>query len=444
MWKNRVLWSEGLFLRPQHFQQQERFLEHAIDERVRQALAFGWGFSTLEIDAGALSRGVFQLNAARGVLPDGTAFSFPDVDPSPAPIEIGSAVKDTKVLLAVPLQRPGVPAASFPPSSAGSLARFEAADYDAADANEGFPESAPLQVARLRPRLMLAGAQDGAFACLGVARVVERRADGRVELEPGYAPPVLHVAAAAPLRGWLTELRGLLAQRAEAMAQRLAGPGRGGVAEIAEFLLLMTTNRYRPLLDHLAHVPMLHPERLYATCVELLGELSTFDGDRRLAVALPAYDHDDLDATFRPVIAQLRAALSRISDPTATPIELQDRGYGVRVAIVNDKTLFASSSFVLAVNAQMPPEAVRSRFPAQTKIGPSERIRDLVNLQLPGIGLRPLPVAPRQIPYHAGFNYFELDNRAELWRTLDRSAAMALHTGGDFPGLELELWAIRR
>jgi type VI secretion system protein ImpJ len=444
MWKNRVLWSEGQFLRPQHFQQQDRAIGHELDLRVRSLQPFGWGFTTLELDVGALARGIVQINSASGVLPDGTPFSIPDVDPAPAPLEIGPALKDTRILLAVPLLRPGVPASVFPPGAPGSLARYEAADYDATDSNEGFVESAPVQVARLRPRLMTAGAQDGAFAAVAVCRVLERKPDGRVELDPGFVPPVLHVGAAAPLRSWLAELRGLLAQRTEAMAQRLAGPGRGGVAEIAEFLLLMATNRSKPVLDHLANLPVLHPERLYAQSVELLGELSTFDGERRLATVLPAYDHNDLEASFRPVIVQLRLALSRIVDPTAMAIELIDRGYGVRVAIVNDKTLFASASFVLAVNAQMAPDAIRSRFPVQAKIGPSEKIKDLVNLQLPGIGLRPLPVAPRQIPYHAGFNYFELDNRGELWRALERSAAMALHTGGEFPGLELELWAIRR
>lgn len=444
MWKNRVLWSEGQFLRPQHFQQQERFFDHVLDARTRSMLAYGWGFTALEIDTGALARGIVQLNAARGILPDGTPFSMPDVDPAPAPLEIGGSTKDARVLLAVPLQRPGVPAATFTPAATASLARFEAIDFEAADHNEGFPDPAPVQLARLRPRLMLAGAQDGAFASLAVCRVLERRPDGRLELDTGHVPPVLHVAVATPLRAWLAELRGLLAQRTESLAQRLAGPGRGGVAEIAEFLLLMATNRAKPGLDHLANLPLLHPERLYAQCVELLGELSTFDGERRLTVPLPAYDHEDLEGTFRPVIVQLRLALSRISEPTATAIELIDRGYGVRVAIVNDKSLFASASFVLAVNAQMPPDAIRTRFPAQAKVGPSEKIKDLVNLALPGIGLRPLPVAPRQIPYHAGFNYFELDNRGELWRALDRSAAMALHTGGEFPGLELELWAIRR
>ena len=96
------------------------------------------------------------------------------------------------------------------------------------------------------------------------------------------------------------------------------------------------------------------------------------------------------------------------------------------------------------LGAQMPADALRVRFPTQVKIGPVERIRDLVNLQLPGVTLRPLPVAPRQIPYHAGFNYFELETRGnELWKQLETSGGLAMHIAGDFPGLELQFWAIR-
>ena len=56
---------------------------------------------------------------------------------------------------------------------------------------------------------------------------------------------------------------------------------------------------------------------------------------------------------------------------------------------------------------------------------------------------RALPVAPRQIPYHAGFNYFELDTRHELWELLKNSGGLAMHLAGEFPGLELEFWAVR-
>ena len=65
--------------------------------------------------------------------------------------------------------------------------------------------------------------------------------------------------------------------------------------------------------------------------------------------------------------------------------------------------------FVLAARADVPAEELRRRFPAQLKIGPVEKIRELVKLQLPGVPVHAVPVAPRQIPFHAGFVYFELD-----------------------------------
>jgi type VI secretion system protein ImpJ len=98
---------------------------------------------------------------------------------------------------------------------------------------------------------------------------------------------------------------------------------------------------------------------------------------------------------------------------------------------------------VLAVNADLPAESIRGQFPAQSKVGPVERIRDLVNLQLPGIQLAALPVAPRQIPYHAGFVYFQLDRNSELWEQLQASGGVAFHIGGEFPGLQMEFWAIK-
>ena len=123
---------------------------------------------------------------------------------------------------------------------------------------------------------------------------------------------------------------------------------------------------------------------------------------------------------------------------------MQERKYGIRVAIIPDLELQRTASFVLAVNAQIGTELLRSRFPTQVKIGPAERIRDLVNLQLPGVGLRALPVAPRQSPFHAGFSYFALETRGnEMWRQLETSGGLAMHIAGEFPGLELEFWAIR-
>ena len=57
---------------------------------------------------------------------------------------------------------------------------------------------------------------------------------------------------------------------------------------------------------------------------------------------------------------------------------------------------------------------------------------------------RSLAVDPRQLPFHAGFHYFALDRNGDLWKQLERIGSLALHVAGDFPGIELELWAIRQ
>jgi type VI secretion system protein ImpJ len=139
----------------------------------------------------------------------------------------------------------------------------------------------------------------------------------------------------------------------------------------------------------------------------------------------------------------LRRSLSTIFEQNAIQIELQERNNGVRVAIVPDPELIKRAKFVLAVHADVPSELVRSRFPTQVKIGPVEKLRDLVNLHLPGVTLQSLPIAPRQIRYHAGYNYFELDTGSDLWKQLDRSGGLALHIAGEFPNLDLQFWAIR-
>ena len=60
-----------------------------------------------------------------------------------------------------------------------------------------------------------------------------------------------------------------------------------------------------------------------------------------------------------------------------------------------------------------------------------------------GIEIRALSVAPRQIPFHSGFTYFELDKHHDLWKELQASGVIAMHFSGDYPGLDLEFWAIR-
>ena len=441
-WKNKVVWSEGMLLQPQHLQQHDRYWQSQLEARVGPLRPYGWGFAGLKIDEQQLALGKIGLQSCNAVLPDGTPFSLPAEDELPLPLDVPLDARNVVVVLALPLRRHGVAEVGNHPG-VDNFARHRTLDYEVLDSN-GLDNSALMQVGKLRLRLALEGEVANAYATLGVARIVERRADNRLVLDPDYCPACMDFRAAPRLGKFADELVGLLHGRGDALAGRLSQPGAAGAAEIADFLLLQLLNRVEPDFIHLAGATGVHPETLYRAMLALAGELATFTTAGKRAAAYPQYRHDALAETFAPLIADLRKSLSTVMDAQAVPIQLDERQFGIRVAVLPDKELLRSATFVLAVNAQIPPETLRGSFPAQVKIGSVEKIRDLVNLQLPGIGLRALPVAPRQLPFYAGYTYFELDSSSEYFQHLNHSAGFAMHVAGDFPGLQMQFWAIRR
>lgn len=439
---NKVIWSEGLFLRPQHFQQHDRYIENLVEARLTSSCTFSWGIRSLEIDQNLLALGSFAISSCRGVFPDGTPFRIPDDAEAPAPLTVTEDLQNEKILLALPVRRAGS-AETDSTEVTDPLARYVPREVTVEDSNADHRIAAELQVAEPRLRFLREGDDQSHFTCLAIARIQEARPGKGVILDEAFLPPYLDCSASTQLRSFLTELQGLLHHRGEALASRVTEANRGGVSEIADFLLLQVVNRLEPLVQHLGNLHGLHPEHLYRTALQIAGELATFTRQEKRPSAFPPYQHDDLENTFGPLVKEIRQSLSMVLEQRAIAIPLEERKYGVRVAPINDRNLLKEAQFVLAVNAQVRPELLQNHFPTQVKVGPVEHIRQLVNSALPGIALRLLPVAPRQIPYHAGHTYFALDQTGQYWRALEQSGAFGIHVAGDFPGLQLALWAIK-
>lgn len=439
---DKVVWTQGMFLLPHHFQQETRYLETLLDRRVRLLGPHGWGFCELALDESLLPQGRIGLLRASGVLPDGTPFQLPQADLAPPVLELPADTHDELVCLAAPLAREGVDEVDFDAAEPGPAQRYRIVDQALRDRTASADEPEPVQTAALCLRLVRARDLGDGQAALGVVRVLERRSDRQLVLDRAYVAPQTRLDASGQLAAMAMLLHGLVRQRAEALAARM-GQLAQGLSELADFLMLQALNRDEPLFRQHARAPHAHPEQLHRDCLQLAGTLASFAADTRLVREYPLYRHDDLQGSFAPLLDDLRAMLSVVLQRHAQQIELTDRSHGVRTAVLADAELLRSGALVLAVHAQLPVEQLRQRFPAQSKLGPVDRIRDLVNLQLPGVALRALPVAPRQLPFHAGYHYFELDRGGELWKQLERSGSLALHVAGEFPGLELELWAIR-
>lgn len=439
-WTNRVAWQEGMFLRAQHFQQQDRWHEAQLRSRTAALCPYPWGITEMAIDRDLLATGRFALSTGAGVFEDGTPFALPGEADHPKPLDLPEAARGAVVYLALPVRQAG--AMEFATDGAAP-GRYAVTEFEAHDTHSAAPLAAELLVGRLKLRYMLENEDRSGHLCIGLARITEVGPDRRATLDERWSPPALRISATAPLSGLVAELSGMLHQRGEALAGRLTAPGARGVAEVADFLLLQSVNRWQALLNHWAAAGNIHPETLYAALVQMAGELATFTTPSRRPGTYPAYRHEDPQASFTPVAADLRRALSAVIEQNALAIPLQERRHGVRVGALEDRSVLQAASFVLSVRAAMPAEALRRLFPAQAKIGAVEHIRELVNVALPGIAVRPLPVAPRQIPFHAGASYFELDRGSTHWAQMQNSGGFAIHVSGDFPDLAMELWAIR-
>jgi len=430
-----------MFLQPQHFQQHDRYLERLVALKSGLGVPYAWGLRRLRIDEEMLAFGKFALVEVAGVLPDGTPFDAPASDPLPPPLEFDESVSAQTLYLALPLRRPG--AAESGAGETDEVLRFRASELSVRDNVLGSDAETLVDVGRLDLRLMSAEQARDGYACCGVARVSECRADRQVVLDPAYIAPCVDARVSRRLADFVEELTGLLHRQADSRAGRVRGAGRGGVADWADFLLLQVLNRAEPVVSHLSQVPGLHPEALYRYLLGLAGDLATFASDTKRPPDFPTYRHEDLDATFTPLIARLREYLGREYVERAIAIEIKERQFGFSIALVDDRSLLAGSRFVLAAQANLDSQALRNRFPTQVKIGPLEKIQELVKLALPGIPLRPMSTAPLEIPFHAGFDYFELDRSSEFWKQLASGGGFGLHIGGDFPELQMELWAIR-
>lgn len=440
--RNRVVWSEGLFIKPQHFQQQQRHVEYNIDERVSSVSSYLSGVSELALNPEYLSFGRIAIERAVGVMPDGTVFRIPQEDPMPDALEINDdSLANQIVYLALPLRSDSLMEVSY--QDAQGSGRYLVKKEEVRDIHTPQGDMALVDVSPIHPRLMLEKQDRSTYASIAIARILEKRPDGSVMLDPNFIPCHYNVVGIPSLHRFITEMSGLMRERAKNIAVRIGSPNQGGVADVSDFMLLQALNRLQPKLQHLASLRSLHPERLFQVLSEICGELATFTSESRMPPQFNVYHHEMPTESFQTLMVNLRQALSIVLEPRAVSIQLQKRRYGLMVAPIQDKSLLDTADFIIAVRARMPLEELRRLFIQQTKIASVEKIRELISLQIPGIPVNSLPVAPRQLPYHAGYTYYQLDKTSEAWRMLQNSSGFAFHVAGEFDELDLQFWAVR-
>ncbi len=440
----KVLWTKGILLNPQHLQLQDSYLEELVGFQLGNLQHAPWGFSRLEIDQEALAGGSLAVAAAAGIFPDGLPFLFPGADTAPPPKPLQEHWRPDQqamdVFLAVPEYRFDGQNVSMQAGGGGGSTRYVAEAVLRRDENTGLAEK-PLQLARRNLRLIAQGEALEGFSILQVARIVRSEA-GEPQLDPHYVPPLLDVATNVYLMTIARRLVEVLSARSSGLAgtrrQRNRGLADFGSSDVANFWLLYTVNTHLPVIRHLFETRRGHPEALFGAMLALAGALTTFSGTLHPR-DLPGYDHTDLGGCFASLDAIIRELLETVVPTNHVIIPLKQTQPLVHAAALDEERLFANTQMFLGVRATTPADEIARRAPQLLKISAADQVERLIRHALPGLTLRYAAAPPGSMPVKMEYQYFQLERSGSDWDAIRTARNLAAYVPSDFPEAQLEL-----
>lgn len=206
--QRKVVWKEGMFVAPQHFQQTERYITQYV-QKYADLTSNGksYGVSVLESESNYLKLGKFSVVRCSGVFQDGTLFDCS----RELIIEIPENTMNKIVYLALPLSIEG----ENEYGEREQLKRYVVAEHNLFDSSDAEQSGIKASLAEPNVRLILEGEDINGLVLIPVARVLERRDDGEVVLDKSFIPACLQYGASSLLKDRLKELLILVQARAK-------------------------------------------------------------------------------------------------------------------------------------------------------------------------------------------------------------------------------------
>ncbi|XXT19909.1 type VI secretion system baseplate subunit TssK [Sorangium sp. So ce429] len=377
-----VQWHDGMLLSPQHFQESARRSERLLDYHLGQLHPFHYGVHHLEIDAGLLASGTLRLLEIEAILPDHLVVHHTTRDPElqvdlkPHAAELVAG--PLTAYLAVPREHLGGAAVG------GEFARYRSVEgAPIPDDNTG---DEPLPVPRLVPlaRLLVAAAPPARFVCLPIAEV---RREGEALVRTEYLPPCMAVPLASPLGAMCGQIVARLREKALRLADRLGAHSltkeRELIAELRRQIHALVAAL--PPLEVALGTGRSHPYALYLALASLVGQLAAL-ARTPVPPVLPAYQHDDLRASFRAA----RDHIFRLVDEgilesfTTHPFDFGEGRYRVEFL-----QRFAGRPVLVAARGRRgAPEKELIAWIEGALIGSARRAREMQQSRVLGVGRR--------------------------------------------------------
>lgn len=443
---SKVLWGEGLLLRPQHFQRQDQYHEHRLHKSIDAVHPYAWGVERLEIDRDALGSNVLRILALSLRFQDGELVDAPGPDELPPTVDLGQLQAPHQQSVTYHAALPGLKPFSgnfAQPGQDSNTARFVQANQETPDL---YTHASPAQLAYLKKTVRLVAEFEprDAYTCFPLLRV-RRAATGGFELDPAFVPPSLSVGAAPMIFLQLRRLLDALQAKVSALYGHHREPSRNVIefrsGDMSSFWLLHTASTACAALTHYLHHPDLHPERLYEQLLATAGALMTFSKSWTLA-DLPPYQHGDPGPAFLKVHQIIRELLDTVISSKYFAIVLNEVRPSYHHGMLDSGKIDDKTAFYIAVSADMPALELVDMVPLRFKVGAPDDVEKCVLSALPGVRLQYVPQMPAAVPVRPDTCYFMLESKGQMVERMLQAQSMAIYVSSGMKELKLELLAV--
>ncbi len=331
-----VQWFEGMLLSPQHFQQNNIYLEQAMFHQLQRLNPFYWGVSELDIDQDAITYEKLVVNKVHAIMPDGTIAKYAlDNQNQPETEGLDKLSLELSEIPDIEPQKPFYVHLAVPKLSDGcaSESDSELKRYDSVNVGKVIDQNDmqnQIDLVRLRTRLLLLVDQQLSpnYSSFPILKI-EKTYDGSYQILK-FTPPVLRVDRRHPpfqvnLGKEVEQLLGELRTKATGLRNFFTDTqGQSSVVSSFQKRRIHYLTAQLPVVEVLLHSDCVHPQQLYMALVAMAGNMAIIHPDL-LPPAFVAYNHNDLDTTFKQVLRFIHDISDSIRlDFTCIPFELGD------------------------------------------------------------------------------------------------------------------------
>ncbi len=444
----RVIWKEGMFLQPQHFQQADRNVFDHINATINHHFPYAYGITELDIDRDAIANGLITVTRCSGRLPDGVIFSIPKEDHPPTARSFTEHFSHDQqaldVFLALPLCMDGKTNVVPFSQEVQSAVRYRSREVTTIDEVLGSRKK-EIELGLFNFTVLFGGEALDNHATLHIGKLV-RSSSGSIELMASFVPPLLFISASQAILNAIRSLLELLLAKIASLSQ-----GRrqveGGLAEFpsgeeTSFRLLQMLNAYTPLLNHYHFVPTVHPFEVFCLLTQFAGALCTLSFEVSLK-NLPRYEHANLAGTFAQLIKVIRTVLEANITAGCVPIPIEQINQATYLCKIPDEKLLSVAKFFLGVSAKIQEKELIVGVLQRIKLSSRNRLDLLISSAMPGLQLIHTIHPPDGLSTKPGFVYFKLDQQGDFWQAVKTSGTMAFYFPNNYPELKIEMLALK-